>query len=186
MDIVEFVSRYAHVLTAIVLAGGAMFLRFVLLPAVDGTELKEPLHERVRPKWAKFVAIGTLVLIVTGFYNYIVVEIPIRKAAGDKIYHMILGFKMLAAFTAFFLAAALSGKSAKLQPLRDNWRTTGGLLVLLLLIVVGIGSYLKVRGVPKPPTPQLETQVQEVESATLDHDDIDVVTAVRKMRRTLT
>lgn len=168
MNIVEFLSRYAHVLTAIVLAGGAIFLRFVLLPAVDGTELKEPLHERVRPKWSKFVAIGILVLIVTGFYNYIVVEIPIRKAAGDKIYHMILGFKMLLAFVAFFLASALSGKSAKLQPLRDNWRATGGFLVLLLAIIVGIGSFLKVRGVPGPAAAASNAAIESLDRLQVD------------------
>lgn len=146
MIVVEFLSRYAHVLTAILLAGGAMFLRFVLLPAIDGTEFKQALHERVRPKWAKLVGIGILILIATGFYNYVAVSIPQHK--GDGLYHMLMGFKMMAAFGAFFLASALSGRSPKLQKLRDNWRATGGLLILLLFFIVGIASFLKVRGVP--------------------------------------
>lgn len=152
--IVEFIVRYAHVLTAILLAGGAMFLRFVLLPAIDDTELKQPLHERVRPKWAKLVGIGILILIVTGFYNYLVVQRPLHK--GDGIYHMFMGFKMLMAFVAFFLASALSGRSPKLQPLRDNWRATGGLLILILAAIIGIGSFLNVRGEPVGNTTSAE------------------------------
>lgn len=147
MIVVEFLSRYAHVLTAVFLAGGALFLRFVLQPTVEGTDIKESLHERLRPKWAKIVGIGIGILIVTGFYNYIAIEIPRHK--GDGLYHMLLGFKMLAAFMAFFLASALTGRAAKLQKLRDNWPATGGLLALLLVFVIGIGSFLKVRGVPK-------------------------------------
>ena len=159
MIALEFLMRYAHVFVAIVLAGGAVFLRFVLLPAVEGTDLKEPLHEKIRPLWAKIVAGGIGVLLLSGLYNYIAVAIPQHK--GDSLYHMLMGFKMLAALVVFFLASALSGKSPKLQKLRDNWRPVGGLLVLLLAAIIGIASFLKVRGVPDK-TPETTAQLSAV------------------------
>ena len=152
MDVVDLISRYVHVGTAIWLAGGAVFLRLVLKPAMEVgadpafDDSRAALGEAVRAKWAKLVALGTLLLLASGLWNYLMVSLPKHK--GDGPYHALMGVKMLLAFIAFFLSAALSGRSEKLAKIRDNWRVTGGMLVLLLAAVVFIGSYLKMRGVP--------------------------------------
>lgn len=154
MNLLDLLSRYAHVVTAIVLAGGAVFLRLILHPAFDDgadpafDDSRASLRETVRRRWAKFVAGGTLVLLASGLWNYLAVSLPRHR--GDGPYHALMGTKILLALAAFFLAAALSGRSAKLAGIRERWRLSGGLLLVLLAVIVLIGSYLKLRGVPVP------------------------------------
>ena len=151
---IDLLSRYVHVVTAIVMFGGAVFLRAVLKPAMEVgadpafDDSRAALGEAVRSRWAKFVAVGTLLLLASGLWNYLAVAAPKHK--GDGPYHALMGVKMLLALVAFFLSAALSGRSAKLAAVRDNWRTSGAVLIVVLAAVVFIGSYLKMRGVPVP------------------------------------
>ena len=150
MSVIDLISRYLHVTTAIWMAGGAVFLRLVLQPALETgadpafDDSRAELGESVRRRWARFVAIGTLLLLSTGLWNYLAVAAPRHK--GDGLYHGLMGGKMLLAFVAFFLAAALSGRSEKLAGIRRHWRVSGAVLLTCLAVVVLIGSYLKMRG----------------------------------------
>ena len=112
IDIVNVVSRWLHVSTAIVLVGGTVFIRFVLTPNAE--QLPQAEHDRLRElvtaNWRKFVRGGILLFLLTGFYNYLVVAVP--QHHGDKTYHMLMGVKILAAFGVFFLAEALVGRAA--------------------------------------------------------------------------
>ena len=67
--------RYLHILGAITLMGGTIFMRFALAPTVAGFDggTKATLHEQVRSRWAKFVMLSALLLLtargtVEGFY----------------------------------------------------------------------------------------------------------------------
>jgi uncharacterized membrane protein len=133
-----------HVLTAIVLLGGAVYLRCVLMPAAAELPAAEhdALRTRTRAKWKKIVMVGILLLLVSGFYNYLQVQAPAHK--GQGVYHMLMGIKILLALGVFFLASVLTGRSAKFEPLRRDpgrWLT---LLILLAGSVVAIASTLKV------------------------------------------
>ncbi len=149
MFILDLLARWAHVGAAIVLMGGAIFTRFVLMPAA--AELPEDQHlalkERLRVRWSKIVAGGILVLLVSGFYNF-AMGMPQHK--NQPLYHALVGTKMLLAFGAFFLASVLSGRSAKFAPLRENARKWLGVLIAILAIVSGLGGVLRV-GVPAAP-----------------------------------
>lgn len=149
MDPIVFASRLLHILSAIVLMGGATFTLFVLRPAAK--ELPEDVHEalrqRISRKWSMIIGIGILLLIVTGLYNYFINAMADgAPQKGNKAYHMVLGIKILLAFVVFFLASALAGRSQGLAWIRRDagkWLT---ILVLLATIVVALGSYLKVQG----------------------------------------
>jgi hypothetical protein len=106
------------------------------------------IRERINSRWGKVVAVSSLILIVTGFYNYLVVMRPLHK--GDGLYHALMGGKILIAFIVFFLAAALSGRSAKFDGLRRRAFLMLPALVALQLVIVGIGSYLKAARPGKP------------------------------------
>lgn len=155
----NILMRVVHVLSAVVLLGGACYVRFVLSPAA--AELPDAEHaalrERLMARWKSIVHRGIGLLLITGFYNYLEVTAPQHK--GQGIYHMLMGIKILLAFGVFFLAMALAGRSAAFEGLRRNSRLWLSLLIVLAGVVVGIGSALKVALPPVPAAPAAEADV---------------------------
>jgi uncharacterized membrane protein len=145
-DLIPLVSRWIHVGTSIVLVGGTVFMRFVLAPAASATLSNAEhaaLRERILGTWKRFVHIGILLFLLSGFYNYLAVAIPKHK--GDGLYHALMGTKILLALVVFFFASALVGKSPGLQKIRDNRAKWLLVVVLLSAIIVGIAGFLKIR-----------------------------------------
>jgi uncharacterized membrane protein len=142
--LIDVLFRWTHVGTAIVLIGGSVFMRFVLMPAA--VELPDSEHQalrqRIMQRWKKIVMIGILLLLVSGFFNYIVVAMPAHK--GDILYHALMGTKILLAFGAFFLASALTGRSPALEKFRTDSKKWLLVLIALTAAVVAIAGFLKV------------------------------------------
>ncbi|HUG91655.1 MAG TPA: hypothetical protein VML55_12515 [Planctomycetaceae bacterium] len=147
----QILSRWVHVGTAIVILGGSVFMRFVLMPAAQPLPETEhnALRERLLGRWKLFVHIGVLLFLVTGFYNYLAVSVP-RLAddpqLADKkgLYHGLMGVKIILSVAVFFLAEALVGRSAALEGFRRDRRKWLGVTVLLAALVVAIAGALKV------------------------------------------
>ncbi len=148
MEILDLLSRWIHIGTAIVVLGGSVFLRFVLMPAAVGLpdDEHQALRERLMGRWRKFVGIGIGLFLLSGFYNYLVVAMP--KHQGDKLYHPLIGTKILLAFVVFFLASALTGRSAAFEGIRKNSKKWLLITILLAATIVVISGVLKFR----PPT----------------------------------
>ena len=177
VDPIALSSRWAHVLGAIVLLGGGLFLRLVMLPllAAQSEEDRSRWHDLIRSKWAKLVGICTLILLVSGLYNYLVVSVPKHK--GDGLYHGLMGLKMLAALAVFFFSAALAGKSEKLAGIRRKrnlWTTTTVLLGTLAVLIAG---YLKMRGPYAADAADVQTTVEAVASGTDKPLDLTAIDA---------
>lgn len=157
---VDVLSRFLHVAVAIVLVGGTVFMRFILMPAAK--ELPDAEHDQLRQRllarWKRVVHSGITVLLLSGLYNYMQ-QIPKHK--GDGLYHALLGTKILLAFVVFFIASALVGRSATFEKMRQNRAKWMALVVLLSGVIVGISGFVKVRG-PKPKVaePSLSRQVE--------------------------
>lgn len=143
----DVVSRIVHVGTAVTLVGGSVFMLCVLMPSVGklSAESRETLHTAVVGRWKRFVHGGVLLFLVSGLYNYIR-AIPNHR--GDGLYHALIGTKMLLALGIFFLAAALVGRSPKLQRIRANRKKWLSILVLMAAIIVAISGAVKIRGIP--------------------------------------
>ena len=145
MQWVDIISRIVHVGTAITLVGGSAFILLVLMPSTR--ELAEDASDRlsaaVMGRWKRFVHIGVLLFLVSGFYNY-VRAIPNHQ--GDGLYHALIGTKMLLALGVFFLAAALVGRSPALEGIRRNRSKWLKVLVFLAAVIVCISGFVKVRG----------------------------------------
>jgi uncharacterized membrane protein len=147
IEILNIASRWVHIATAIVVLGGTVFVRFVLLPAAEPLPQAEHdrLRERVMGRWRKFVMAGIALFLLSGFYNYLTVAVP--KHHGDKAYHALMGIKIIIAFGVFFLASVLVGRSARFEPLRREGKKWLLLLIVLAFSIVLISSFLKVTGV---------------------------------------
>jgi uncharacterized membrane protein len=145
VEIINVLSRWLHIATAIVVVGGTVFIRFVLTPAAE--RLPEAEHVRLREgimlRWRKVVAAGIGLFLLSGFYNYYWI-IAAGKRRGDGAYHALLGGKIVLSFVVFFLASVLVGRSARFEPLRRQRKTWMTVVVLLAFLIVLIASYLKV------------------------------------------
>ena len=146
--ILDVISRIVHVLTAITLIGGSVFMAFVLGPAANalGDETHDKLREQVIPRWKKFVHGGIALFLISGLYNYMVM---IPKHKGDGLYHGLVGTKIILALGIFFIGSALVGRSKTFEGMRAQRPKWLKILVLLAVIVVGISGFVTVRGIPE-------------------------------------
>jgi uncharacterized membrane protein len=144
---IDVISRIVHVLTAITLVGGSVFTLWVLMPSLWSLAESERANfaTALSHRWKRFVHGGIALFLITGFYNYFR-AIGLHK--GDGLYHALMGIKMLLALAVFFFAAALVGRSAKLESMRQNRSTWLSVLVVLAVVIVAISGLLKVRGIP--------------------------------------
>ncbi len=107
--VIQLVSRVLHILSAVILVGGLFYIRTILSPAGA-----EACFAGRRGVWAKWVGIATLLLLVTGFYNFFIIIGESKAEGGVKLpstYHMLFGVKFLLAMMVMFIAAILAGKT---------------------------------------------------------------------------
>ncbi len=142
---IDYLSRVTHISTAIALIGGSVFILCVLLPAAKliSEDAHATLSQGIAARWKRFVHIGILLFLVSGFYNYFR-AMPLHK--GDGLYHALIGTKMLLALGIFFIASALVGRSQAFAAMRTQRGKWLGILVLLACVIVLISSFVKVRG----------------------------------------
>jgi uncharacterized membrane protein len=141
------ILRCAHILGAITLMGGTIFMRFALRPVVIGLppETKATPHEQVRRRWAKFVMVASALLLISGIANLALAgRYDFEPVLGTpKGYHMVVGIKFLLALPIFFIAALMTGRSSlakRVQASSELWMNVN---LALALIMVLIGGYLK-------------------------------------------
>ncbi|MDH3283353.1 MAG: hypothetical protein OEQ13_01325 [Acidobacteriota bacterium] len=140
---IRLLFRWLHVVTAVVAVGGLVFLRFVLLPAVQEAltpEQHAALRERLMRRWRIVVFASIAVLFVSGMYNFMAVSI--NKGRELPAYHMLFGIKFLAALGVFFLASIMAGRSAAFEPLRRRGGLWLGVTAALGVLVILLGGIL--------------------------------------------
>lgn len=136
---VDILFRWAHILPAIALLGGAFFMRFALLPAVDGLsdESRETVEDGVRKRWSKVVMASALFLLVSGFYNIFAAS---TKYDLPGWYMGIITAKLFLALGILFLSSVLSGRSesaAKYQAKSKMWLSVNLALAITLVCLAG-------------------------------------------------
>src|SRR5690606_2849601 len=144
MDIwLSVVSRWTHIGSAIVILGGSIFLRFVVMPAAASLPEDEhlALRGRIMARWKRFVHAGIALFLLSGFYNYFQ-AMPLHK--GQPLYHALIGTKILLALAVFLLASGLVGKSRLFEPLRKAAPRWLLITITLATLIVGISGYVKV------------------------------------------
>lgn len=151
MDPVTFVTRLFHILPAVLLAGGILFMWSSMLPGF-GTldeESRKAAFNAVRGKWAKVVMLCSALLIVTGLYNAVQNIVAYEYATP---YHVFVLLKLVLGIGIMFITAKLSGRSASAEKFREKmpfWMTINAALVVVLIV---IATTMKVSDkTPKPP-----------------------------------
>lgn len=144
IGLLPLASRWLHVLAGITALGGAIFMRYVLLPAAESA-LNADEHTRLRDalsrRWKMVLHSCILIFLLTGFYNFLAVTAP--KHSGQGMYHMLFGVKFLCALALFFLAIAVSSKGEKLAKFRKERKKWLGVIVALGVVIVMISGAMK-------------------------------------------
>jgi uncharacterized membrane protein len=140
-EIFALLSRWLHIIPAIILVGGTLFMRFSLVPATEELNASAELRESIRKRWARLVMISVLFLLVSGLYNTM---LKVRGfETGDTAYNALLLVKVILALAIFFLASVMSGRSKMAQKFRLKEKHWLNVLCLMMLVVVAIAGYMK-------------------------------------------
>ncbi len=140
----KLISRWVHILAAVILAGGVFFQRMIVLPSIAESldeEAKGKLMTAVIGRWKKVVHIGALLIFASGFYNYLAVTRHAHE--GDGKYHMLAGMKILLAFAIILLASFLVGRTSVATKMRANAMKWTGILLFLGITTILIAGYMK-------------------------------------------
>ncbi len=144
-QILALFSRWLHVIPAMLLVGGTLFLRFSLVPAANEVGGQDELREAARRRWAKLVMISVLLMLITGFYN------AYLKAIGYQlggVYLTLLTIKILLAFFVFYLAAVLTGRSNTAKKFRQKEIFWLNVLCAAMIAIVAMAGWMKLS--PEP------------------------------------
>jgi len=143
--VIDVVSRIVHLLTAVSLVGGSLFLALVLGPALRSlnSSTAADVGTAVGGRWKMWVHGGIALFLLSGFYNYIR-AMPGHK--GDGLYHALVGTKILLAFGVMVIASGLVGRSKAFQFMRDGRGLWQMVLIFLAVVVIAISGFVKVRG----------------------------------------
>lgn len=147
----ELLLRWFHILPAIALAGGVIFMRWPL--AAASTELDEVsrtnLHNSLRRRWSKVVMITSTLLLVTGLVN------AVRIITGDQIfagypevkptgaYHALVAVKLLLALALMMISSLLAGRSSLAEKLRQKANFWMNVNLALVVVIVLVGGAMK-------------------------------------------
>ncbi len=139
--------RWLHIIPMAVLVGGTIFMRLALVPASSETEGAAEFREAIRRRWAKWVGVSVLFLLVSGLYNAVT---KIMAFDLPPIYHMLVMVKLALGFVVFFIASLLSGRSEKAQKLRQQEMKWLNILCGLMLVLILVAGYMKFLGTGAP------------------------------------
>ena len=140
MNFLELILRWMHILPAVTLAGGLLFLHLAWLPGTAGMsdEEREESFAKFRAPWSRIVMVCTLLLLVSGLWN--AVSLIKQYSFPSSPYHGLVLVKLLVAFALFFFAARIAGRSAKAVEFRKGlpkWLKVTTTLSLLLILTGG-------------------------------------------------
>lgn len=148
MDYVDLLLRWIHILSAIVLVGGAFFWKLVWQPAAAELDekVRDQTFEAMRKRWSMIVHIGITLLLITGLIN--AVRIIQQYSFTEAPYHILVAVKLVLALLLAYLAMRLAGRSEGAKRFRASgtWSTIN---VVLAVIVVCFAGYMK--SVPREP-----------------------------------
>jgi putative copper export protein len=134
-------SRALHLLCAIILGGGVFYMRSVL--AHSGPEA---CFAGRREVWARWVAIASMILLVTGLYNYILIVRAAKVPGAPELpftYHVFFGIKFALGVGVMFIAALVAGKTAAAERARANMSRWLNIAWTSVMAIVILGAMMR-------------------------------------------
>lgn len=167
MFYVSLVLRWLHILPAIALLGGSIFMRLGFIPAIAtlNEDDKKLAQEGARKGWAKVVMISILLLLVSGLANVALTEMNFDWVEGSP-WRILMMAKILLALAVFFIASMVVGRSERAAKWRENLPFWLNVNILLAVAVVMIGGAMKsFRETDAIPDAKNKPQIEQPENA---------------------
>ena len=64
--ILTHLSRWLHILPAIILVGGTIFINVILRPALDTHDAEDNVKSQIKRKWSKVIMLCAMLLLNSG------------------------------------------------------------------------------------------------------------------------
>ncbi|MEW4451556.1 hypothetical protein AB1L30_02615 [Bremerella sp. JC817] len=138
--LLDLVIRWAHILPAIILVGGTLYMVIALHPAMNATEFAEKpeLKTAIRQRWSKVVMICAGLLLISGIVSLVLQAT--RYDFPQKYYHGVAGIKLLIALVIFYIASLLVGRSQNAEKFREKegfWLKVNATLAIIVVLMAG-------------------------------------------------
>lgn len=139
--LLSLILRWMHIFATVTAVGGMIYLKFMLLPALDKLPEKErkELMVDVQSRWRKFVLGAITLLLLSGLIN------TLRIARGYEFpggyYHALLGVKILLAIVVFGISSLLIGRSGLANRVKENapfWLKVNLTLASVIICLAGV------------------------------------------------
>ncbi len=151
IDWVAVLFRWTHIIPAITLLGGTLFLALVAVPTTTPPEGGVPAWlGKVRKRWAMLSGLCILLLVVSGLWNFMAYRMPEIKDTGP-LYHALFGIKMLLSLGVFFIVSVMAGRSPTFAPMRarpGRMLLMAAALGVAIVLLAGVLHNIK----PAPPS----------------------------------
>ncbi len=132
-EVLSILMRWMHIASMALLVGGAAFLRFVALPAVDDSPDAGELAERFAAGFRPLVYAAVVGVIGSGLFNFL------ARPGHTRFYYMLFGVKMLLA-AHVFVSALLMGRAGVPEP--KVFRRASSIVISGVLIIL-LSAYLR-------------------------------------------
>jgi len=142
--LLDLALRLLHIVPALFLGGGILFMWSALIPALGSVsdEARASVSDAVRGKWAKIVMACSGILVITGLINAVRNILAFEYTAAP--YHLFVTVKLVLAIAIMFISARLSGRSESAAKFREKISFWMSVNTALLLVLVLIASTMKV------------------------------------------
>ena len=140
MEYLDLAMRWLHVVPAIALVGGTIFMRVAVVPACNQLDesVRSSVQESVRRGWSRLLMPSIGFLLISGFVN--TANISMNYQFPGNYYMPLLGVKLFLAIAIFYIASLLAGRSegaVKFRERQEFWLNVNILLAVLLVCIAG-------------------------------------------------
>jgi uncharacterized membrane protein len=141
MEIVNLISRWLHITSAVALLGGFFLFTLAVEPALRGKPEEDALAGDIRRRFKRAAHTAISLLLITGFYNYLGVAASKARAAGIAAeYNGVMGMKILLGLTVIGISIWLLAPVRLSAESRSRWLLAN---VAAGLAVLAAGAFLR-------------------------------------------